>query len=227
MNTFRNRFVPVGAVVLLFGLATTANAQDGRVEYVEGEVWIESSGSREAADFGSAVSAGDLVITGNDGIAIVAVGAESQLKLRENTVVEIHEAASRESVDLRQGGVFARVNRAVAGGRAFQVSTPTVVAGVRGTEFFIAYGRTIEELPDVWLCVNEGSVEIAVRDADTTTIVNEGEGVNILSGLRTTDPKFYAWTTELNWNFDPDAGEVRDTTDLDGAYSDLLDQDYD
>ncbi len=227
MNTIRNRFGPLWVVLLLFGLATAASGQDGRVEYVEGEVWIESSGTREIGDFGSPVSAGDLVITGSDGIAVVTVGTGSQIKLRENTVVEIHEAVSSGSVDLRQGGIFARVNRAVAGGRAFQVSTPTVVAGVRGTEFFIAYGRTIEELPDVWLCVNEGSVEIAVRDVDSTTIVNEGEGVNILSGVRTTDPKFYPWTTGLNWNFDPDAGEVRDTTDLDGAYSDLLDQDYD
>jgi len=233
MNTIRRRLVPLAAVALLLGLATAVGAEDGLVEYVEGEVWIESSGTREIAatreiaDFGSSVSAGDLVITGSDGIAIVAVGAGSQIKLREDTVVEIHSAATRGSVDLRQGGIFARVNRAVAGGRAFQVSTPTVVAGVRGTEFFIAYGRTIEELPDVWLCVNEGSVEIAVREVDSRTIVNEGEGVNILSGVRTTDPRFYPWTTELNWNFDPDAGEVRDTTDLDGAYSDLLDQDYD
>jgi len=227
MNTIRNRFTPLVGVALLLGLALVAGAEDGRVEYVEGEVWIESSGARAVADFGSPVSAGDLVITGSDGTAIVTVGAGSQIKLREDTVVEIHSAATRGSVDLREGGIFARVNRAVAGGRAFQVSTPTVVAGVRGTEFFIAYGRTIEDLPDVWLCVNEGSVEIAVRDVDSRTIVNEGEGVNILSGVRTTDPRFYPWTTDLNWNFDPDAGEVRDTTDLDGAYSDLLDQDYD
>lgn len=227
MKSVRCRFAPFASICLLFGLSVAVSAQDGRVEYVEGEVWIDSSGTREVADFGSPVSAGDLVTTGSDGIAIVTVGSGAQIKLRENTVVEIHEAISSGSVDLRQGGIFARVSRSVAGGRAFQVSTPTVVAGVRGTEFFIAYGRTIEELPDVWLCVNEGSVEIAVREVDTTTIVNEGEGVNILSGVRTTDPQFYPWTTELNWNFDPDEGEVRDTTDLDGAYSDLLDQDYD
>src|SRR6056297_3602490 len=104
MNTIRRRLVPLAAVALLLGLATAAGAEDGLVEYVEGEVWIESSGTREIAatreiaDFGSSVSAGDLVITGSDGIAIVAVGAGSQIKLREDTVVEIHSAATRGSV---------------------------------------------------------------------------------------------------------------------------------
>ena len=227
MGTMRFWSVSLTSLVLLVLFAAAAGAQDGQVEYVEGDVWIESQGRRRLADFGSSVEAGDLVITGRDGVAVVSVGQGSQIKLRENTVVVIEQALAGGSVGLRQGGIFARVNRSVAGGRAFQVTTPTVVAGVRGTEFFVAYGRAIEERPDVWLCVNEGSVEVAVRDTGATTIVREGEGVNILAGIRTTDPRFFPWTTGLNWNFDPQAGDVRDTTNLDAAYSDLLDQDYD
>jgi hypothetical protein len=214
------------AILVLVG-AATASAQDARIEYVEGEVWIESAAARRVADFGSPVATGDLVVTGADGVAVVAVGAGAQIKLRENSVVRIDAAVESGSVELRHGGIFARVTRSVSGRRAFQVTTPTVVAGVRGTEFFVAYGRTVEDLPDVWLCVNEGSVEVTVHEVDSRTIVDAGQGVNILSGVRTTDPRFYPWTTNLNWNFDPSEGDVRDTTDLDAAYSDLLDQDYD
>jgi len=57
--------------------------------------------------------------------------------------------------------------------------------------------------------------------------VREGEGINILDGVRLTDAQPYDWTRELNWNMDPDRGEVYDDTDLDQAYADLLDQDYD
>ncbi len=32
------------------------------------------------------------------------------------------------------------------------------------------------------------------------------EGINILSGRKLTDPVFYPWTKELNWNIDPDPG---------------------
>lgn len=214
--------------VLCISSPVAAVAQDGRIEYVEGAVWIESDGARRTADFGVSLVPGDLVVTGDDGVAVISVTAGSQIKLRENSVVSIDEARGGGSVELRQGGLFARVSRTVARERSgFQVRTPTVVAGVRGTEFFVAYGRTIEENPDLWLCVNEGSVEVRVLETRDTTIVNEGEGINILSGIRTTDPRFYPWTTDLNWNFDPEEGEVRDSTDLDAAYSDLLDQDYD
>lgn len=215
-------------LVLLFIVGMTVEAQDARVEYVDGDVWVESGETRQIADFGTPLAEGDRVITGANGVAVVTVSAGSQIKLRENTVVTIDAQTTAGSVELEQGGIFARVRQAATGGgRSFEVRTPTVVAGVRGTEFFVAYGRTIEDLPDVWLCVNEGAVEIEVREVDEVTVVEEGEGVNILSGIRATEPRFYAWTTQLNWNFDPDEGEVRDTTDLDGAYSDLLDQDYD
>lgn len=229
MVAARRWLVPFTTVCLLCAAVVVANAQDGRIEYVEGDVWIESEGERVLADFGSPVRRGELVVTGGDGLAIVSVTDRAQIKLRENTVVALDDMLSGGTVDLRQGGIFARVNRAAGGGerRGFQVRTPTSVAGVRGTEFFVAYGKTVDDRPDVWLCVNEGSVEIAIRDVASATIVEAGEGVNILAGVRATDPRFYPWTTELNWNFDPDAGDVRDATDLDAAYSDLLDQDYD
>ena len=211
----------------LFAGSVVALAADGaRVEYVEGDVWLESAGRRVRADFGQPVAAGDLIITGADGAAVVTVSQGSQIKLRANTVVSIDDIAGGGSVDLRSGGVFARAQRA-ASGRSFQVTTPTVVAGVRGTEFFVAYGRSVEALPDLWLCVNSGSVEVAVPATGARTVVNQGEGINILAGVRTTRPRFYPWTLDLNWNFDPTEGDIRDTTDLSGAYADLLDQDYD
>ena len=228
MSGNRRWFAVFAALTLLLTTSAIAAAQDGRIEYVEGDVWIESGGQRSRADFGTPVRRGDLIVTGADGVAIVTVSGGSQIKMRENSVVSLESAASGAAVDLRRGGIFARVQRAAAGTRGrFEVRTPTVVAGVRGTEFFVAYGRTVENLPDVWLCVNEGSVEVSVAEVSSSTIVNEGEGINILSGLRATDPRFYEWTTDLNWNFDPNQGEVRDSTDLDEAYSDLLDQDYD
>ena len=101
------------------------------------------------------------------------------------------------------------------------------MAAVRGTEFFVAFGRQVEAEPDVWLCVNEGAVEVALTDGGDPVLVNEGEGINILAGSRITDPKFYAWTEDLNWNTDPEAGDVTDATDLDGAYADLRNFDYD
>ena len=206
-------------------------ADQGVVEYFEGDVTILRGEEELFADFGESLEAGDLVITGTRSLAVIRLNERAQVKLRENTHLLIDSASQKAAVTLQSGGVFARVARSLEtmGERAagFEIRTPTVVAGVRGTEFFVAYGRTVEEEADLWLCVNEGIVEVSVPSTGEAVVVNEGEGINILGGVRATKPRFFPWTVELNWNFDPDAGEILDNTDLEGAYADLLDQDYD
>jgi len=91
----------------------------------------------------------------------------------------------------------------------------------------VAFGRTVEEAPDIWLCVNSGSVEVSIQGTRRSTVVEEGKGINIIAGKKLTRPRFYRWTRELNWNMNPAAGDIEDNTDLDQAYGDLLDQDYD
>ena len=206
-------------------------AETGIVEYFDGEVWMGRDGEEFIPDFGEPVNPGDLIVTGEDGIAIIHLNDRTQVKLRENTELWVDSLTEKTSVTLNSGGVFARVAKTVTslarGNAQFEVRTPTVVAGVRGTEFFVAYGRTVEEEPDLWLCVNEGSVEVEVPSTGQSTLVEEGEGINILAGRRATEPQFYPWTLELNWNFSAESGDVVDKTDLDAAYTDLLDQDYD
>ena len=223
--------VKVAAAVILVVVPLTVWSAEGVIEYVSGTVVIERDGRVFDADFGDQVSGGDVVATEADGVTVIRLNDRSQVKLRENTRIRIDSVTEQAAVTLNAGSLFARVARqsaAVARTAAgFEVRTPTVVAGVRGTEFFVAYGRTVEDAPDLWLCVNEGTVAVAVAGAGEPTLVQEGEGLNILAGRRATDPRRYPWTRELNWNFDPTAGDVADATNLDAAYADLLDQDYD
>jgi hypothetical protein len=90
----------------------------------------------------------------------------------------------------------------------------------------MAYGRTIDALPDVWLCVNSGAVDVSLPQTGQSTVIKEGFGINIVAGTKLTTPRNYPWTRRLNWNMDASRGTVEDTTNLDEAYSDLLNQDY-
>lgn len=220
---------PLLAALALMVIAVAAGAQ--QIEYVDGDVTVQDESGTHAAEFGMPLAAGDRVVTGADGVAIVRLNDRSQVKMRENTEVTVDSVSAEASITLGSGGVFARVARQVSGVAArvtgFEVRTPSVVAGVRGTEFFVAYGRTVEDEPDLWLCVNEGTVEVSVPATGASALVEEGEGINILAGRKVTNPRPYSWTQDLNWSFDPDSGEVADDTDLDAAYADLLDQDYD
>ncbi len=209
----------------LFLLTSAALSAGSIVSYLEGETVILRGNTRITGEIGLVLLEGDRIETGPDSLAILELEGRGVLKLRENSSLQLNDLGDNMSVSLSLGGLFSRIRR--LSGRGYQVRTPNVSAAVRGTEFFVAYGRVIEEEADIWLCVNEGSVEVFVDESGDSALVEEGEGINILSGIRITDPKFYSWTLNLNWNTNPSYGDVTDTTDLSGAYTDLRDFDYD
>jgi ferric-dicitrate binding protein FerR (iron transport regulator) len=219
---------PALAAVIALGVLACApglQAADGLFIYSIGAVRVHRAGGTLDAEPGLEVGGGDVVETGRDGTAVLELAGSVQLKLRENTRLALDSLEGTDiAVRLARGSLFSRVTGRLAG--RYSVRTDAAVAGVRGTEFFVAYGRRIDRLPDVWLCVKEGSVEVSVPQTTQTVIVRQGEGINIVGGLKLTRPRRYAWTRRLNWNTDPAKGEVMDRTNLDQAYSDLLDQDY-
>ena len=213
------------AGILLTLTAVSGLSQTARVTYLLGDATVTRGDNSFSPQIGTTLEQRDVVRTGPSATMIIQLSQRSTLKLRADTTVRMSDMGSEPEVRLDSGGLFARVAERLRG--RFEVRTPSVVAGVRGTQFFVAYGRTIEEKPDLWLCVNDGRVQVSVRETGVSSIVREGEGINILASSRLTDPRFYQWTTRLNWNMNPDEGSVEDDTSLDDAYSDLLDQDYD
>ncbi|TVR57714.1 MAG: hypothetical protein EA426_11525 [Spirochaetaceae bacterium] len=223
---YRKYSIPLAFLALFLLPHSSLFAADGVITFIIGSVRVVSGGVESSAVIGQDVFEGDTVRTGSDGLAIVQLSSAGELKLRQNSEIGIDVSrANAATVEIRRGGLFSRVRRDFAGD--FNVRSETVVAGVRGTEFFTAYGRTIDDRPDLWLCVNTGAVEVSIAGTDQSTVVRAGEGINIVAGTRLTDPRRYRWTLDLNWNMDPALGDVVDDTDLDRAYSDLLDQDYD
>lgn len=216
--------ISVFFIIIFLASSSLAAADDSLITYFDGDVIIRRNGNSFEIDFGLPVFQGDILETGRDSLLIIQLNSRGALKLKENTILILETAGKDTSIILSRGSVFSKVTRLVNG--SFSVRTLSMVAGVRGTEFFVAYGRTVETEPDIWLCVNEGSVDVVLTRTGESVIVREGEGINILSGRKLTDPVFYPWTKELNWNIDPDTGPVVDTSSLDSAYEDLLDQDY-
>ena len=220
----------IGTTLLLalFWIVTAAGQAvglEGDVVYTFGEVLVHRNPEVVIAEIGMPVGEGDMIETTGDAMAVISLVNGAEIKLRENTTLSLDSLGRNVSVRLTSGSVFSRVNRHMVSG--FSVKTETAVMGVRGTEFFVAYGRKIDSYRDVWVCVNTGSVEVAILETQDTLIVEQGKGINILGGTNLTSPQRYPWTRKLNWNMDPVAGEVEDRTDLEQAYSDLLDQDYD
>ena len=210
---------------LLILTAIIPISSESHISYMEGDVTILRGTEELQGDFGLTIKKDDVIQTGKTSLAILELEDRGTLKLREDTQLILDDLGDKMTVSLKSGGLFSRIKKIF--GLEYEVRTVSTVAGVRGTEFFMAYGRKIEETEDLWLCVNEGAVQVSILKSMESILVNEGEGITIPAGTRLTKPKYYSWTENLNWNTDPGKGELFDNTDLNAAYEDLRDFDYD
>lgn len=203
--------------------AAPAAALTGKIAHFSGKVSVTNGPNVTIpAQRNMALKGGDVVATGRGGLAVIALDGGGQLKLKELTRITL--AADAPEAALALGGVFARIAKGAGLSGQFRLRTPAAVAAVRSTEFFTAFGKKGGKGTDVWLCVNEGAVDVTAAGKQVT--VPAGKGVLIAAGKSPGEPKPFEWTKGLNWNMDPAKGEVKDTTSMSKAYDDLLDEDY-
>lgn len=210
-------------IVIVLFLSTQTFAYSGKITYTQGEVKVISNGQTKKAEKDAVVSAGDSLKTGSQSLVILAMDDNAQLKLNENSDLTI-PLKQENAVALNSGSVFSKIPKQKLK-QQFKVITPTAVMGVRGTQFFTAYGTDAEHSTDLWMCVEEGSVDVTANDTKKSVVVNEGEGILVTDQKGITAPKKYAWTKKLNWNLDPASGDVENKLKINYKKS-LLKEDY-
>ena len=135
--------IPTGTVVRIPVSLLRERPPAARVEATAGDARI----GRKEAEVGMLVAAGERMRTGSDGYLIVAlpdgstlrVPADSTARFQDLRGVRYRGRLAREvNVELERGRVEADVEPQARGdksGRAYRVTTPASVMGVRGTEF--------------------------------------------------------------------------------------------
>jgi len=136
----------LAALVLL--MATAVLAEDvGTVASVRGTATVGRGGASAPATVGMVVQLGDELRTGPDG--------QLRVVFRDDSVIDLAESSSMvidQQVFDPSASSFSSLMRLVSGkaralvghyygtpGAAYEVQTPTAVAGVRGTSFLVAY----------------------------------------------------------------------------------------
>ncbi len=212
----------IAAALMTGGLAADA----GKLTFVSGDVSVDGGKGWQKAQLGTIVNEADKIKTGPKGTVIISLKSGAVLKLKSDSQITLSAVGNATSIDVGAGSVFSKVDRRQAG-QTFQIRAQTMVAAVRGTEFYFAYGDKKKAKADMWLCVNEGKVNVVDSGTQSNVDVNAGEGIIIPTDKQIPKPKAYSWTKKLNWNMDASKGEVEDKSSLKGAYKDLLKNNYD
>lgn len=138
-------------------VATTA-----RIEYLEGDVRLDGA----PAEIGDTVRAGARLTTGTDGLAEIVFGSGNALRVEADTELTLDLDDPGTGMDVRRGTVAAVFEGletiGVGTDRTFRVGTPTTVAGVRGTVFFIR----VESEDSTYVCTCHG--ELSFDDGNMT-----------------------------------------------------------
>ncbi len=132
------------AILLVFLLAVCAMADGAKaiavVTVVQGKTEVNRGQGWTKLNFGEVLDDGHMVRTGADGfVSMVFTDDKTQIKIRPNT--EITVTATRNDdyslskrVNMEVGELFANVAQQKG---AMEVATPTAVASVKGTQFWV------------------------------------------------------------------------------------------
>lgn len=118
----------------------------GSVSAIEGNVTVLRNGRTFAVSQAMALETNDKLITASDSRVTVTFGDSSSLALGPSTSIVINEGviggttSGITRVGLLGGHLHSIINAGLrASGGSFEVHTPNALAGVRGTDFKIAY----------------------------------------------------------------------------------------
>ena len=143
---------------LLILLPSGSVAQDlgGRLLTIKGRVWVQPPGAEEfRARAGEQLPAGTHIRTGPDGQAEIELADGSTLVVRDRSSIQLsgiqRQKEKKTSLLIFFGRVWNKITRAVGKQARYEVHTPVLVAGVRGTQFEAGVG-------------DDGSVRIVVAD---------------------------------------------------------------
>jgi len=183
------------AVFALLALSPVrADESVGSITELKGAALVLRGVKQLAATVGMLVLLGDKIETLADAEVTLVLRGGTELKLSESSTITIDqnvasEAAIRSAVRLMLGRLRAWVNAAGARSIDFEVHTPNAVAGVRGTDFEIAFieGKPCPAQPTCLRYTTVGVYQGTVVVANPTSPPGSAP-VTVTAGYQTTIP---------------------------------------
>ena len=172
----KTRFIVFMLISVLAAGTVRAQVTGGRLVSVSGKVWTQAPGADEIrARAGEQLEPGTKIRTGADSQAEVTFEDGSILIVQSQSSLVLsgikRQPKKKMSILIFFGRIWNKVSRKLGERVSYEVNTPIVVCGVRGTEFVAAVG----EDGSVRIVVDQGVVNVS--DVGRQETVNAGEEI--------------------------------------------------
>ena len=186
----------INTFIILFTFISTTSilSQDFSiaVSFVNGETYLVRKGKKQLLKPKTMLAKEDEIQTEN-GIADLQLGTEAIFRINKNSKIQIKNLVNNEgkksvSIFLEVGELFAKINKIKDGNISMDFYSPSINAGVRGTEFLFSEKSSEIENDNApsGLFLKEGEVEVTnSRKLEQMEILKAGEEVLVTSnGLK-------------------------------------------
>ena len=175
------------AVAIAFPPEVTSQIQRsaGKISRMIPTVNVQRASKQMGAAAQTPVLWGDTLVSQQGGRARVTLEDNSILNLGSDSSLTIlsHDASTQKTqIQLAYGRVRSNVVKIARAGGSFEVRTPSAVAGVVGTDFYIAHDNGVTTV-----IVFEGAVRVCDL-AGNCVIVNAGEMTTVRQGQKPDPP---------------------------------------
>lgn len=135
---------------------------------------VEITRGAEAARpvvLGEELKQGDIIKTGQSSFLVFNIGETATARIQADTSVTLSNITDMANIDinLTKGGVLNKVNKLAKGG-TYKISTPTVVASVRGTVF----SANVDEGTNT-VAVKNGTVDVTLKEKNESLSLKDGK----------------------------------------------------
>lgn len=157
---------------------------------------VGASGARDIPQLGDTIASGYTIATRNTSAEFQMSPNGSAIRLAPNTTFRVdsligNAGATVNGFSLQQGKFRMLAAKVASVAEGYVISTPTAVAGVRGTDFARRYDPAAGE---DWICVISGDVQFRNPSGSQSVEVTGGTFVDVGSKFTVT-PVPYQWVT--------------------------------
>jgi hypothetical protein len=148
-----------------------------RVVQMTGQVSVLRDSTPWALQVGSIVQVKQIIVTGDDGFALLEVSDGSTFEVYPNSKVTFRNNPSnwKDLLDLWLGRVKVHIQKIGGQPNNNRIKTPTAVISVRGTVFDVV----VEDEASTLVAVEEGQVTVTHAIFPTEKLVSEGESLRV------------------------------------------------
>ncbi|GIX42038.1 MAG: hypothetical protein KatS3mg129_1771 [Leptospiraceae bacterium] len=171
------RLLKIVPIIVLFITNSIFSQSKALVVFKKGKSYVINNNQKKEIKINTILNENDIIKTEKDAYVNLQLSNGVLIRVGGNTQITLNKIVRKDNneefgIQLSQGEVLSKVEKDKKKKIKLDIQSPTAIASVRGTEFFVE-----AEKDSSTIAVNEGKVEVSSIDGSQKQTVEAGEKI--------------------------------------------------